>query len=148
MMLLKRLLLLSVLVFASTLAVAEVMTYPFDNDLQETRFQALLSELRCPKCQNQSLAESDAPIAHDLRQKVYELLQEGKSDQEIRNYLIARYGEFISYKPAFHGSTLLLWLGPGCLLLFAMFLAYRLVSKSQRQSDSLNSDIERGEHNG
>ena len=141
----KSLFMVFLLVFFSSLSLAEVMTYPFDNELQETRFQSLLNELRCPKCQNQSLADSDAPIAHDLRQKIYELLKEGKSDQEIRDYLIARYGEFITYRPAFHGSNLLLWLGPGLLLLIAMILAYRLVSKAQVEDMQSGKEEEREE---
>jgi len=122
------------------LVFAEVMVYPFDNELEELRFHSLLNELRCPKCQNQSLADSDAPIAHDLREKVYELLKDGKSDQEIRDYLINRYGEFISYRPALKGGNWLLWLAPGVILLFSLLMAFRLVSKANdvqvNQSDS------------
>lgn len=116
--------------FFISISFAEVMTYPFDNEVEELRFHSLLNELRCPKCQNQSLADSDAPIAYDLRGKVYELLQDGKSDQEIRDYLINRYGEFITYRPALKGSNWLLWLGPAFLLLFSLLMAFRMVSRA------------------
>jgi len=112
---------------------AEVINFPFETELEETRFQSLLMELRCPKCQNQSLAESDAPIAMDLRQKIYELIKEGKSDQEIREYLVARYGDFINYRPPLRANTIILWAGPVVLLLFSLILAFFLVSRNQRE---------------
>lgn len=111
---------------------AEVLIYPFDNELEEKRFHSLLGELRCPKCQNQSLADSDAPISEDLRQKVYALIKDGKSDQEIRQFLIERYGEFISYRPPFRGSTMLLWTGPAVILLLALLIAVYQVRKSMQ----------------
>lgn len=126
--------------FFISISFAEVMTYPFDNEVEELRFHSLLNELRCPKCQNQSLADSDAPIAYDLRGKVYELLQDGKSDQEIRDYLINRYGEFITYRPALKGSNWLLWLGPAFLLLFSLFMAFRVVSRANSIAVNQTSD--------
>ena len=129
---------------------ADVYLYPFDNELQETRFQGLLGELRCPKCQNQSLADSDAEIAKDLRQKVYDLLIDGKSDGEIRNYLIVRYGDFISYRPPLTSTTLILWLGPLLLLLLSIGFAIVKVMKNasapvkntQQKSNDLDDDVE------
>jgi len=124
---------------ASQNSFAELLNYPFANELQETRFQNLLGELRCPKCQNQSLADSDADIAKDLRQKIYDLLVDGKSDDEIRNYLIQRYGDFISYRPPLKSSTALLWLGPLILLLVSIGLAIvKVLPKSPR--GTLNND--------
>lgn len=124
---------------------AEVMIYPFENEVQETRFQSLLGELRCPKCQNQSLADSDADIAKDLRQKIYDLLIDGKSDDEIRNYLIERYGDFITYRPPLKSSTFLLWLGPLLLLVIAIGLAVMKIlpktkasSLAKEQSDEVD----------
>ncbi len=118
----------------TAVARAEVMLYPFDTELEELRFQSLLGELRCPKCQNQSLADSDAPIAKDLRQKIYELLKDGKSDQEIRNYLVQRYGDFISYRPPMAGSTVILWFAPFLLLMMSLLLAaYFLYRKQVRK---------------
>lgn len=101
--------------------------YPFASDEQEARFDRLTNELRCPKCQNQSIADSNAPIAQDLRKRTWELVLEGRSDEEIVAYLKARYGEFITYRPAFNAVTALLWGGPFLLLaIVAGLLAVRL----------------------
>lgn len=101
--------------------------YPFESPEQEARFDRLTAELRCPKCQNQSLADSNAPIAQDLRKRTYELVREGRSDDEIVAYLKDRYGEFITYRPAFNVVTALLWAGPFLLLVIAGgILAWRL----------------------
>lgn len=83
----------------------------------EKRMVILAEELRCLVCQNESLASSHAELAEDLRREVRELLQKGMSDQEIKDYLVARYGDFVLYKPPVKGFTLLLWLGPFALLL-------------------------------
>jgi cytochrome c-type biogenesis protein CcmH len=104
------------LAFAGT-AHAAIDTYAFDSDAQRARFAGLTRELRCPKCQNQDLGDSNAPIAADLRREIHRLMREGNSDQEVIDYLVARYGEFVRYKPAFEARTWLLWLGPGLLLL-------------------------------
>lgn len=84
--------------------------------VEETRFHALTAELRCVQCQNQSLADSNAQIAHDLRREVLTLMQQGRSDAEIKQFLVDRYGPFVLYRPQLEGSTLLLWFGPGLLL--------------------------------
>jgi cytochrome c-type biogenesis protein CcmH len=89
----------------------------FKDAAEEARFRALSAELRCVMCQNQSLADSDAQIAHDLRQQVLVLMREGKSDREIKAYLVERYSEFVLYKPPVKPATWLLWFGPGLILL-------------------------------
>jgi len=103
------------------LAAAQPMGDPaplqFRNSGEEARFHALAGELRCVQCQNQSLADSNAQIAHDLRREVLALMREGRSDAQIKQFLVERYGEFVLYRPRMEGSTLLLWLGPGALLL-------------------------------
>lgn len=93
--------------------------YQFANADEQARFEQLTHELRCPKCQNQTIADSNAPIALDLRQRTYELVREGRSNAEIVSYLKERYGEFITYRPPFNMVTALLWTGP-FLLLFAV----------------------------
>ncbi|MFP5440575.1 MAG: cytochrome c-type biogenesis protein CcmH [Gammaproteobacteria bacterium] len=93
--------------------------YAFETPEQEARFEALIAELRCPKCQNNNLADSNAPIARDLRDRTYELVREGRSDDEIVAYLKDRYGDFITYKPPFNAVTVLLWTGPFLVLLVA-----------------------------
>lgn len=91
--------------------------YEFESPEQEARYEALIAELRCPKCQNNNLADSNAPIAKDLRERTYELVREGHSDDEIVGHLKDRYGEFITYRPPLNAVTLLLWFGPLLLLL-------------------------------
>ena len=88
----------------------------FENSELEQRFNTLTREMRCLVCQNQNLADSDAPLAHDLRLEIYEMLQAGSSDAEIKTFLVDRYGDFVLYRPALGGNTLLLWLLPGALL--------------------------------
>lgn len=112
---------------------ATVDVRDFRNPADEARYRALIDELRCPKCQNTNLAGSDAGLADDLKTRVYEQIQAGKSDSEIRDYLVARYGDFISYKPPLRASTLLLWWGPVLLLVsFALLLWRRSLRKPAR----------------
>ena len=89
----------------------------------ESRFKSLASELRCLVCQNQSLADSQAGLAEDLKQKVYQQIASGKSDTEIKTYMVERYGEFILYKPSFSNSNAVLWGGPFVILLIAVVIA-------------------------
>lgn len=90
--------------------------YPLNSPQQEAQFQHLLKELRCVVCQNQDLSDSHAPLARDLRREVYLLVKKGETDQHIKDYLTTRYGDFILFKPAFRGMTVLLWLAPFCIL--------------------------------
>ena len=89
----------------------------FESLEQEMRFTELTMELRCTVCQNQNLADSDAPLAQDLRRRIHDMMLEGKSDQEIKEFLVERYGDFVLYRPPFQGNTLALWLVPVVLLL-------------------------------
>ncbi|MEZ5440277.1 MAG: cytochrome c-type biogenesis protein [Lysobacterales bacterium] len=90
---------------------------PFADADQETRFRALVAELRCLQCQNQNLADSDAQIAKDLRREIFDQIAAGRSDDEIVAFLVDRYGEFVRYRPPLNANTLLLWLGPALILL-------------------------------
>lgn len=85
---------------------------PFANDAQRLRYRHLIDELRCPVCQNQTLAESDADLAHDLRTEVYNMVREGKSNKTILDFMVQRYGDFILYRPPFQPLTYALWLAP------------------------------------
>ncbi|MFZ5757525.1 MAG: cytochrome c-type biogenesis protein [Pseudomonadota bacterium] len=118
-MTLRSLLCLPLLLMMAAVHAENFDLYSFESPEQEARFEHLIAELRCPKCQNNNLADSNAPIARDLRQRTYELVREGKSDEEIVDYLKARYGEFVSYRPAFNAVTALLWTGPLLVLLVA-----------------------------
>ncbi len=101
-------------------SLAAIVVYDFDTPEQEARYHALVSDLRCPTCQNQNLAGSDAPIAMDLKQKTYTMLQDGRTDAEIRAFMTERYGDYISYKPPVRPSTWILWFFPPLLLLMAL----------------------------
>ncbi|MEO7065972.1 MAG: cytochrome c-type biogenesis protein [Rhodanobacter sp.] len=90
---------------------------PFTSHAQELRFQHLIKELRCPMCQDESLADSNAPIARDLRNQVFRLMQKGQTDQQIKDYLVARYSNYVLYDPPLQPSTWLLWFGPIGILL-------------------------------
>jgi cytochrome c-type biogenesis protein CcmH len=106
---------------------ADVAPLGFQSPAEEARFHALASELRCVMCQNQSLADSNAQIARDLRREVLELMRQGRSDAEIKDFLVARYGEFVLYRPRVEASTWLLWLGPAVLLLAGGVVVARVV---------------------
>ena len=108
--------LLAALLLAPLLAAGAIDVYEFETAEQEARFKALSDELRCPKCLNTNLSGSDSPIASDLRRTVARMVTEGYSDQEIRDYLLERYGDFILYRPRLTAQTLLLWFGPALLL--------------------------------
>lgn len=108
--------LLALLLLLSAVAAA-MEPIDFRDEAEEARFRALSAELRCVMCQNQSLADSNAQIAHDLRLQVLELMREGKTDREIKDYLVARYSDFVLYNPPVRPATWLLWFGPGLVLL-------------------------------
>ncbi|HET9049426.1 MAG TPA: cytochrome c-type biogenesis protein [Chiayiivirga sp.] len=122
------------LYLASALSFA-VDPMPFRDAAEEARFRALAAELRCVMCQNQSLADSNAPIAHDLRNEVLELMQAGKSDDEIKAFLTERYTDFVLYRPAMHGSTLWIWVAPPVVLV-AGALTLFLVLRTRRRTGS------------
>ncbi|VFS38019.1 cytochrome c-type biogenesis protein H1 [Salmonella enterica subsp. enterica serovar Typhimurium] len=103
-------LMLALVISGSARATTDVM--PFKDEAQEQQFRQLTEQLRCPKCQNNSIADSNAMIATDMRRRVYDLMQEGKSRQEIIDYMVARYGNFVTYDPPLTPLTVLLWVLP------------------------------------
>jgi cytochrome c-type biogenesis protein CcmH len=120
-------------------AFAAIDTYQFSDADKQVRFQKLTNELRCPKCQNQNLADSNAEISHDLRAKIHLMLEENKSDQDIINYMLERYGDFVLYQPRVSKQTLVLWYAPFLLLCFgivAIFLIIRLRAKASKLLDA------------
>ena len=118
----------------------DVAPLQFHDAAEERRFRALVSELRCVMCQNQSLSDSNAQIAHDLRREVLGLMREGKSDAEVRDFLVARYGEFVLYRPRMGGKTWLLWLGPALLLLGGGVAIGRIVRRRSHHGTVANDD--------
>ena len=105
-----------------------------EDPVVEQRMIAITEELRCLVCQNESLAASRAELAQDLRREVRELIKANKTNQEIRDYLVARYGDFVLYRPAFKPLNYLLWFGPFLLLLGALVVLLRLVRRNQRSA--------------
>ncbi|WP_223266744.1 cytochrome c-type biogenesis protein [Luteimonas gilva] len=128
-------------------ALAQIASDPtplkFQNAAEERRFHDLAAELRCVMCQNQSLADSNAMIAYDLRAEVLQLMRQGKSDAEIKAFLAQRYGDFVLYKPRVESKTWLLWFGPALLLAIGGFAVYRIVrSRSAGAPVSRDDDQE------
>ncbi|MGF1775118.1 cytochrome c-type biogenesis protein [Vibrio maritimus] len=109
---------------------ATIEIHEFDSLEQENQFKELSHTLRCPKCQNNTIGDSNAELAQDLRQKVYEMTKEGKSKQEIVDYMIARYGNFVTYNPPLTLATSILWLGP----LFVIVLGFGLIVVRSRNN--------------
>ncbi len=112
---------------------AAVETFEFSSDELRERYQVLVEKLRCPKCQNQNLAGSDSPISADLRREVFLLLEEGQSDQQIIDFLVARYGTFILYDPPKEGTTRWVWLIPGVFLLLGIGLVVMVLRSASRR---------------
>lgn len=117
---------LALLLLASASALA-IDPMDFKSPDEEKRFQKLSAELRCLVCQNQNLADSDALLAKDLRLEVFEMIRAGKTDDEIKQFLVDRYGEFVLYRPQVKPGTWLLWFGPGVLLLLGAVVLVRVV---------------------
>lgn len=102
-------------------------TLSFEDPRLEQRYRRLIENFRCPVCQNTNLAGSDAPTARDLRQRIHEMIRDGKSDAEITAWISERYGDFVLYSPPVRGATLLLWAGPMLILLLAGGILWRVL---------------------
>ncbi len=114
------------------LAQASIDTYDFSTQAERDRYRTLVEELRCPKCQNQNIADSDAPIAMDMRDEIFKKLEEGQSNEEIVGFLVDRYGDFVRYKPPVNKSTLILWYGPAALLVIGFLMVAVIVLRRRR----------------
>jgi cytochrome c-type biogenesis protein CcmH len=110
---------------------------------EQERYLRFTAELRCPKCQNQNLADSNAPIATDLREQLYRLLREGRSDDEIVDFMVTRYGEYVLYKPRIEPRTWLLWGGPFLMLAAGMVVAVSILRRARARHPTGLSDEER-----
>jgi cytochrome c-type biogenesis protein CcmH len=115
------------------LAVADVAdVYDFSDRAQEQRYQNLIAELRCPKCQNQNIADSNAPISKDMRDVVYRMMKDGASNEEIVESLVGRFGEFVRYKPELDSRTFLLWATPAIAVFGGLLVVAGVVIRSRR----------------
>jgi cytochrome c-type biogenesis protein CcmH len=133
-MLLQRWLLILLIGFAAGLAAAADAPDVAADPALEARVNALTAELRCLVCQNQSIADSHADLAVDLKNQVREQLKSGRSEREVIDYMTQRYGDFVLYRPPFKATTLLLWLGPALLLLIGGALYWRSLKSSQAEA--------------
>lgn len=120
--------------FSSSAVLANQVALSAKDDMLETRLKAMSKDLRCLVCQNSTLADSDAPLAEDLRKEIRTQMRAGKSDTEIVDYLVARYGNFVRYSPPVNSDTALLWFGPFFLLLIGSFVLYKALKKQANAS--------------
>ena len=132
------------LIFAVSQAGAGTLVeFKFDDPQQTEDFRTLATELRCLVCQNESLAGSNAELAQDLRKEIYEMMQAGKTKEEIIEFMVARYGDFVLYRPPLKPSTYPLWFGPFLLLAIGGFLLFRTLRRKQKSTETVLSDEER-----
>ena len=125
---------LALLLSAPMAVQAKVETYTFDTPEQEESYKRLTFELRCLVCQNQNLADSNAELAQDMRRKTYEMVSEGKSEKEIVDFMVTRYGDFVMYRPPLKSSTMVLWFGPVILLAIAAVIVIVFMRKQRQQT--------------
>lgn len=135
---------LTALLFSSV-AFSSIDALNFSSPQQESDYHQLTQSLRCPQCQNNNIADSNATIAVDMRGKVFELLQEGKSKNDVVAYMVARYGNFVTYDPPMTASTLVLWIAP--LLLVLLGVVFLLRRKPKTQSAVQSQDVLTDEDN-
>lgn len=130
------------LAFAVTAQAEAPEFYDFDTYAEEKRFRSLNAELRCPKCQNQNIADSNAPISKDMRDQVYLMMQAGATDAEIVGALVDRFGEFVQYKPPVDRRTIILWGFPAIAVFGGLLIVAGVVMRSRRQNPepSLSSE--------
>jgi len=136
--------LIILLSFFLTLAVhaAPIETFKFDSVHDEQLFHKLSEGLRCLVCQNEAIAESNADLAKDLRLQVYNMIRQGKSEDEIKSYMVQRYGDYVLFRPPFKPLTWLLWLGPTVIFFIALFYVIKIVRAQPQQEEDVLSEEE------
>lgn len=140
----KKLLILILLMLLSSVSYAAIEIYNFTDDSYRLRYKDVGGQLRCPKCSNQSIADSDSPSAFDMRQELYRLLEEGKTDQQIFDFMVKRFGDYVLYNPPKRSDTWLLWYLPPVLVVLGLLLAFFLVrSRSTTNAPTKMSVAER-----
>lgn len=140
---LNRTILLICLGMMSLTYAVKIEFHEFKNKQQEQLYLQLIAELRCVKCQNQNLAESNAELAMDMREKAYEMVVKGGSRADVVDYMTARYGDFVLYKPPFKAQTLFLWIGPPVFLFLSLFFLFKLIRNQKNIPAETLSDAER-----
>jgi len=134
----KRFLIAAIAMFAVMPVAAIDKDRAFDDPVLQARYEKIIAEVRCLKCQNQSIKDSNVFLASDLRREIRRLIAEGKSDVEIEDFLVARYGEFALYRPRTSGKTLVLWIAPFLLVLFGGYAMFRVLR--HRMTLPINDD--------
>ncbi len=132
------------LVFVASTGQAGIDTYEFDTQEDRDRYNRFIDELRCPKCKNQNLAGSNAPIAQDLRRELYRLIQEDQSDDGIVEFMVARYGDFVLYRPPLQKNTYVLWYGPIAMLLLGIVILALIIYRRSK-TPNINGGLTDGE---
>ena len=137
-----KLILLIVVAFSLSAIAAPIETFKFDSPETEKVFHKLSEELRCLVCQNQNIAESNADLAKDLRLEIYTMLSDGKSEDEIVDFMVQRYGDYVLYRPPFKPMTWLLWFGPAIVFAFGLVFVVRFMKSqaSKKQVESLSDE--------
>lgn len=118
-------------------------TFEFDTVEQEQVFHDLTKVLRCPKCQNQNISDSNAALAKDLRNKTYELVKQGKTEDEVVDYMVARFGNFVRYDPPVTPATIFLWIGPLLFILFGFLVLFKQAKNKSKAEDKLDDNEEK-----
>lgn len=136
-------LLLALMLLLPVVSLASIEVHQFQTPQQEALYDEMIAELRCLVCQNQNLADSNSALAQDLRGKTYELVMAGSSRDEIIDFMVTRYGDFVLYKPPVKQSTLLLWLGPLLFFLLGLGILFAFLRRKSRQTSLPLSDTDR-----
>jgi cytochrome c-type biogenesis protein CcmH len=145
----RRWILIGALLFSLGAHATTIEVYQFDSPQQEQTYKELTSELRCLVCQNQDIADSNAELAQDMRHKVLKMLKDGKDKQQVIDFMVQRYGDFVLYKPPLEGRTLILWIGPFVLFVLGVWLMLRAIRRARERDRNIAIDsnqIERAHH--
>ena len=132
------LILYAILFSQTVLGVINGHLYTFEESSKTALFERLADELRCPKCQNQNLADSNSEVAEDLRRQLYEMVKDGHSESEIKDFMVDRYGNFVLYKPKVDETTWVLWYAPFVLLVIGLIVVMGIVLKQKKQFTAVN----------
>jgi cytochrome c-type biogenesis protein CcmH len=137
-----RLLVVLSIMMLGSITMASIDVFEFSSEENRQQYNALTKELRCPKCQNQDIADSNAPIAQDMRKEVYRLVEEGQSTETVVQFMVERFGEFVSYDPKIIPATYLLWFGPLTLVGVGLLVVLLLSSKRKRSAEANVSSLD------
>ena len=138
--------LLTALLCLSFSSIAKVESYTFDTEEHEATYKKVIAELRCLVCQNQNLADSNAELAQDMRAKAYQMVSDGKTDKEISEFMVARYGDFVLYRPPLKATTLFLWFGPAVLLIIAAIIIGVFLRKQKQPEATVEETAQQRAH--